>query len=62
MVTVAVIVAIFQIARRNAVTHKNVSSELEEASEVVASRKQQKAEAKAAKASSKSSNKGKGKK
>ena len=62
VVTVAVIVAIFQIARRNAVTHKNVSSELEEASEVVASRKQQKAEAKAAKASSKSSNKGKGKK
>ncbi|MEO0025104.1 MAG: hypothetical protein RL196_1545 [Actinomycetota bacterium] len=35
IVTLAVIVAIFQIARRNAVTHKNVASEIEEASEAI---------------------------
>ena len=35
LVTVAVIVAIFQIARRNAVTHRHLSSEIEDASEVV---------------------------
>jgi len=63
VVTVAVIIAIFQIARRNAVTHQNVASELEDASEVVASKKQQKLAAKeTAKAAKKSSNKGKGKK
>jgi len=43
VITVAVIIAIFQISRRNAVTHQHVSSELEEASEVVESKKQRKA-------------------
>lgn len=59
VVTVGVIIAIFQIARRNAVTHHNVASEIEDASEVVQSKRQQKAEAKAL---AKSSKKGKGKK
>lgn len=66
VVTVGVILAIFQIARRNAVTHKHVASEIEEASEVVLSKKQRVAQAKAAKntakASTKKSGKGKGKK
>jgi len=48
VVTVGVIIAIFQISRRNAVTHHSVSSEIEEASEVVESAKQRKAAAKAA--------------
>ena len=59
IITVGVIIAIFQIARRNAVTHHNVASEIEEASEVVVTKRQQKA---AAKQAAKKSNKGKGKK
>lgn len=66
VVTVGVILAIFQIARRNAVTHKHVASEIEEASEVVLTKKQRVAQTKAAKntakASTKKSGKGKGKK
>jgi PiT family inorganic phosphate transporter len=54
IVTVGVILAIFQIARRNAVTHKHVASEIEEASEVVLTKKQRNADAKQAKASTKS--------
>ncbi|MFM7029668.1 MAG: anion permease [Micrococcales bacterium] len=50
IVTVGVIVAIFQISRRNAVTHHTVSSEIEEASEVVETKRQRKAAAKAGKA------------
>ncbi|MEN9714887.1 MAG: hypothetical protein RJA35_354 [Actinomycetota bacterium] len=48
IVTVGVIIAIFQISRRNAVTHHNVASELEEASEVILTKKQRKANEKAA--------------
>jgi PiT family inorganic phosphate transporter len=59
IVTVGVIVAIFQIARRNAVTHKHVASELEEASEVVLTKKQRK---EAEKAAAKAAKAGKGKK
>jgi len=59
IITVGVIIAIFQISRRNAVTHKHVSSELEDASEVVETKKQRKA---AVKAAAKSSKGGKGKK
>ena len=59
IITVGVIIAIFQIARRNAVTHQNVASEIEEASEVVVTKRQQKL---AAKQAAKKSNKGKGKK
>ena len=70
IITVGVILAIFQIARRNAVTHKHVASEIEEASEVVLTKKQRTAEAKqataatksASKSGAKNSGKGKGKK
>ncbi len=57
IVTAAVVFAIFQIARRNAVTHKHLNSEIEDASEAVISEKQLRAAAKAAKKA-----KGKGKK
>lgn len=57
IITTAVIVAIFQIARRNAVTHHHLNSEIEDASEAVVSPRQLKAQAKAAKKA-----KGKGKK
>lgn len=53
IVTIGVIVAIFQISRRNAVTHRHVTSELEDASEVIESKKQRKAAAKAAMTSGK---------
>jgi PiT family inorganic phosphate transporter len=43
IITIGVIIAIFQISRRNAVTHKHVASELEEASEVVETKRQRKA-------------------
>ncbi|MFM5904986.1 MAG: anion permease [Micrococcales bacterium] len=65
IVALGVIIAIFQIARRNAVTHKHVASEIEEASEIVLSRRQQLAEARKAKEAAKrakSAGKGKGKK
>ena len=62
LVTAAVIIAIFQIARRNAVTHHHLNSELEDASEAVVTPKQIKAEAKAAKAASAKKSTGKGKK
>ena len=58
VVTLGVIIAIFQIARRNAVTHKTVASELEDASEVVLTKKQQK---QAARIAEKNARKGKGK-
>lgn len=54
VVTVGVIIAIFQISRRSAVTHHTVASEIEEASEVVESKKQRKAATKASKATAKS--------
>lgn len=54
VVTVGVIIAIFQISRRSAVTHHTVASEIEEASEVVESKKQRKAASKASKATAKS--------
>ena len=61
--TLGVIIAIFQIARRNAVTHQTVASEMEEASEVVISRRQQNLAKKAAVAQIKAASKsGKGKK
>ena len=49
IITVGVIIAIFQISRRSAVTHKHVSSELEDASEVVETKRQRKAASKNAK-------------
>ena len=58
IITFGVIVAIFQISRRSAVTHKHVASELEDASEVVETKKQRKAAVK----SSKSTKTGKAKK
>jgi PiT family inorganic phosphate transporter len=58
IITVGVIIAIFQISRRNAVTHQHVASELEDASEIVETKKQRKAAAKAA-AAAKKSKKGK---
>lgn len=61
--TLGVVIAIFQIARRNAVTHQTVASEMEEASEVVITRKQQAAAKKLASAQAKAASKnGKGKK
>lgn len=60
IITVAVIIAIFQISKRNKVAHHNVTSEIEEASEVVASPRQvKKAAAKAAAAAKKAAKKGK---
>lgn len=58
IITVGVIIAIFQISRRNAVTHQHVASELEDASEIVETKKQRKAAAKAT-AAAKKSKKGK---
>lgn len=60
IITVAVIIAIFQISRRNRIGAHNVLSEVEEASEVVASPRQVKrAAAAAARAAQKASKKGK---
>lgn len=60
IITVAVIIAIFQISKRNKVAHHNVTSEIEGASEVVASPRQvKKAAAKAAAAAKKAAKKGK---
>ncbi len=60
VITVAVIIAIFQISRRNRVSAHNVLSEVEEASEVVASPRQvKKAAARAARAAKKAAKKGK---
>ena len=62
VITLAAIIAIFQISKRNKVAHHNVTSEIEEASEVIASPRQvRKAAAKAAKAAAKAGKK-KGKK
>ena len=62
VITLAAIIAIFQISKRNKVAHHNVTSEIEGASEVVASPRQvRKAAAKAAKAATKAGKK-KGKK
>jgi PiT family inorganic phosphate transporter len=47
IITVGVIAAIFQISRRNNVTHQTVTSEIEEASEVVETKRQRKLAAKA---------------
>ncbi|MEY4741470.1 MAG: hypothetical protein RL672_220 [Actinomycetota bacterium] len=62
VITIAAIVAIFQISKRNKVAHHNLTSEIEGASEVVASPRQvKKAAAKAAQAAKKAGKK-KGKK
>ncbi len=59
IITVGAIIAIFQISRRNRISHNNVLSEVEGASEVIASPRQVRAaEAKAAKAA-KAAKKGK---
>ncbi|MEY4423268.1 MAG: hypothetical protein RLZZ258_371, partial [Actinomycetota bacterium] len=61
VLTLAVAIAIFQIARRNRISHTNVLSEVEGASEVVASPRQVRAAAaKAEKAAKKAAAKGKG--
>ena len=58
VITLAAIIAIFQISKRNKVAHHNVVSEIEGASEVVASPRQvRKAAAKAAKAAAKAGKK-----
>ena len=58
VITLAAIIAIFQISKRNKVAHHNVTSEIEGASEVVASPRQvRKAAAKAAKAAAKAGKK-----
>ncbi len=60
IITVAGIIAIFQISKRNKVAHHNVTSEVEGASEVVASPRQvKKAAEKATKAAKKAAKKGK---
>ncbi|MDE2591856.1 MAG: inorganic phosphate transporter [Actinomycetales bacterium] len=60
IITVAAIIAIFQISKRNKVAHHNVTSEVEGASEVVASPRQVKRAAeKAARAAKKAAQKGK---
>lgn len=68
LITLAVIVGIFSVSRRNRIGHHNVLSEVEGASEVIASPRQVRAAAskaakaaKAAKSSSKSETNGKGK-
>jgi PiT family inorganic phosphate transporter len=66
IITVAIIITIFQISRRSRIGHHNVLSEVEGASEVIASPRQVRAAAskavKAAKTAKKSEKKGKGRK